>query len=216
MTRIRKRFCTFPFRDLLLLLLFFSCTLTAAAQSPGRFTATGDMTTARANHTVTLLLGGRVLIVGGDKTGAAELYDPATGAFTPTGNRTTGHGAFTGCFNGPAAATLLPDGRVLIAGAASRRCMTLRLEPSRRPGTCLLTRVGSRHLRGRPVLLGAYVDEQRYEQHFLFLLLLYHRRCVQPPGSRGMDLDHLGINPLVCIAGLFFDSANSGVESHRS
>jgi len=71
------------------------------------------MTTARANHTATLLLDGRVLIVGGDPSGTAELFDPVTGAFTPTGNGTTGHEGKDrwGGIN----AALLPDGRVLIA-----------------------------------------------------------------------------------------------------
>jgi len=77
--------------------------------TPGTFTAAGFMTTARAGHAATLLLDGRVLIVGGDQTGTAELYDPGAGTFTPTGNGTIGHGG---------AATLLPDGRVLIAGGS--------------------------------------------------------------------------------------------------
>src|SRR5262245_50536210 len=74
------------------LVLAASFTPTAIAQAPGAFTSTGTMTTARAGHTATLLLNGKVLIVGGDKAGTAELYDPATGTFTPTGNGTTGHG----------------------------------------------------------------------------------------------------------------------------
>lgn len=82
---------------------------TTATQTPGTFTAAGFMTTPRAGHSATLLMDGRVLIVGGDQTGTAELYDPAAGTFTPTGNGTTGHGG---------AAALLPDGRVLIAAAS--------------------------------------------------------------------------------------------------
>jgi len=86
----------------------------------GTFSPTGTMATARTGQTATLLPNGRVLIVGGadadDDTlatnvlASAELYDPATGSFSPAGSMATGRQYQS--------ATLLPDGRVLIAGGA--------------------------------------------------------------------------------------------------
>jgi hypothetical protein len=104
-------------RYALLTAFLFGPTIEAAAQALGKFIPTGYMTTFRIGHTATLLMDGRVLITGGNIPGpgggqvlsSAELYDPATRGFTATGNMTTprriGH-----------TATLLPDGRVLIAG----------------------------------------------------------------------------------------------------
>jgi hypothetical protein len=80
---------------------------------------TGSMTTPRNSHTATLLQDGRVLIAGGTSgasdsakpTQTAELYDPASGKFTPAGDMTTprlGHSA-----------ALLPNGRVLIVGGGT-------------------------------------------------------------------------------------------------
>jgi hypothetical protein len=83
----------------------------------GAFTATGSMAVERTLHTATLLNNGKVLIVGGLRRVpgsppseysfpvSAELYDPATGSFTRTGDT---NGAFID------SATLLADGRVLI------------------------------------------------------------------------------------------------------
>ena len=90
------------------------------AQSPGTFTQTGTMVVARYQHTATLLNDGQVLIAGRDSSygqgpnteASAEVYDPATATFTATGSMTTPRGYHT--------ATLLPNGKVLIAGGGTR------------------------------------------------------------------------------------------------
>ena len=87
----------------------------------GAIQPTGSMNTPRSDgHTATLLQDGRVLIAGGSNpeangrpkpTQTAELYDPASGKFTPAGDMTTprsGHSA-----------AMLPNGRVLIVGGGA-------------------------------------------------------------------------------------------------
>ncbi|GGU12229.1 DUF6603 domain-containing protein [Streptomyces lateritius] len=91
----------------------------------GQWNGAKPMTDARTGHQAVKLRTGRVLVIGGALlTGRGraalaqcELYDPATGAWTPTGSLTTarvGHQA-----------TLLPDGRVLVTGGDT---------PAGRPG----------------------------------------------------------------------------------
>ena len=82
----------------------------------GKFKKTGSMKTGRERAQAVRLNDGRVLIVGGDQgaytdphiLSSAEIYDPATGKFTETGPMRDARTDFT--------ATLLPDGRVLVAG----------------------------------------------------------------------------------------------------
>lgn len=77
---------------------------------------TGSMQQARNYFSATLLNNGQVLVVGGSYRGtfvqygltSAELYNPATGTFSPTGSLNTGRYGHT--------ATLLNNGMVLIAG----------------------------------------------------------------------------------------------------
>jgi N-acetylneuraminic acid mutarotase len=78
----------------------------------GIWSMTGSMNEARAFFTATLLLDGKVLVVGGQSNAGyrptAELYDPATGSWTFTGSLSEGVGYQT--------TTLLGDGKVLLAG----------------------------------------------------------------------------------------------------
>jgi hypothetical protein len=89
----------------------------AAAMNPGSFVAVGRLMAERRNHAAVRLLDGRVLIVGGDLDVStdpltlrptAELFDPATGAFTATAPMIEGREH--------TAASLLADGRVLVTG----------------------------------------------------------------------------------------------------
>src|SRR5207302_6524747 len=97
----------------------FVATATATAElydpSSGSWSPTGSMGTARYIHTATLLPSGKVLVAGGftppgppGETATAELYDPSTGSWSSTGSMGTARYGHT--------ATLLPGGKVLVAG----------------------------------------------------------------------------------------------------
>jgi hypothetical protein len=83
----------------------------------GSFTATAVPNSTQVFDdglpTATLLLNGKALVAGGaDVSGiyaSAESYDPSTGTYTATGNMAMGRTENT--------ATLLPDGKVLMAGS---------------------------------------------------------------------------------------------------
>jgi hypothetical protein len=109
-------------RLLLCSILWLSSSSALSGQgTPGTFSFTGSMSVQREQASATLITGcncpadGKVLVAGGvidgvsATTNTAELYDPATRAFTPTGTVNVAR-------SGQAAA-LLPGGKVLIVGA---------------------------------------------------------------------------------------------------
>jgi hypothetical protein len=83
--------------------------------STGVFTPTGSMISGHTSPTATLLMIGKVLIAGGvpvgggsDNLASAEIYNPVTGTFSPTGSMLIWRDWLD--------ATLLNDGQVLITG----------------------------------------------------------------------------------------------------
>jgi hypothetical protein len=83
----------------------------------GAFTfTTGNLNTGRYNHQAILLWTGKVLIAGGyaavnsSLLNSAELYDPATKTFAPTGNMTSAR--INPFF------TRLPDGKILVSNGS--------------------------------------------------------------------------------------------------
>ena len=89
------------------------------------WTMTGNLNVARSGHTATLLPNGKVLVFGGftgsgsntQSLRSAELYDPATGVWTFTGSAFYERANHT--------ATLLPNGRVLVAGGGNLKSAEL-------------------------------------------------------------------------------------------
>jgi hypothetical protein len=97
-----------------------STTASAELYNPasGIWTSTGSMARGRAEFVASLLPSGKVLVAGGCTgynangctavTTAAELYNPATGKWSSTGAMRAARMSMT--------ATLLPNGKVLVAG----------------------------------------------------------------------------------------------------
>jgi hypothetical protein len=98
--------------------LFLVGAAAAASWSPA-----GNLTLARIAPQATLLADGRVLVTGGSTnvgntydTKLAEIYDPITNSWSPTGSTTNGRTDHT--------ATRLADGRVLVAGGENANICT--------------------------------------------------------------------------------------------
>ena len=110
----------------------------------GAFSLTGSLLAPRTRHTATLLGNGKVLIVGGSEQAQydpsvladnGELYDPATGAFTATGNLNAPRDSHT--------ATLLANGKVLIAGGYAGGVNTVAAAELYDPATGMFAVTGS-------------------------------------------------------------------------
>jgi Galactose oxidase, central domain/Kelch motif len=117
----------------------------------GLFTATSNMGSPRFYHTATLLNNGKVLVTGGfglsgldgemdpippSALDSAEIYDPVTSTFMPTGKMSVARGGQT--------ATLLLDGKVLITGGYGGNSSGILLTAEiYDPGTGLFTATGS-------------------------------------------------------------------------
>ncbi|MCX6875254.1 MAG: hypothetical protein NTW21_15820 [Verrucomicrobia bacterium] len=111
------------------------------------FTTDRPLQTARWGHTATLLPNGLVLIAGGlfdndygtgqimRATASCELYNPATGSSTPTGAMSDAHQSHT--------ATLLPNGRVLVAAGRKDNGYIFTKAELYDPGTGTWTDTGS-------------------------------------------------------------------------
>lgn len=87
----------------------------------GRSTPTGPLAQPRCKHAALALADGRVLVIGGSpdcgerqRHASSELFDPATGRFTPGPPLRHARYKIAG------AVTRLPDGSVLVAGDAER------------------------------------------------------------------------------------------------
>jgi Kelch motif len=87
----------------------------------GKFSATGKMKVPRTKLGAALMEDGRVLVAGGQTGGAfgeklstTEIYDPATGTFSPGPEMSFKR------FKLPHAVVALPNGRILVAGGAER------------------------------------------------------------------------------------------------
>lgn len=110
----------------------------------GVFIETGRLSTRRDAHTATLLPNGKVLIAGGEEVNergfsvllaSAELYDPGSGLFSLTGSMVAGRELHT--------ATMMSNGKVLIAGGEDARGYAVARAETYDPGMSAFVPTGS-------------------------------------------------------------------------
>jgi hypothetical protein len=107
------------------------------------FSGAGNMATGRFQHTATLLPSGLVVVAGGktvnagntayEPTDSIEIYDPATGTFSPGGKLAAARARHT--------ATLLSNGQILFAGGMVTAAVILKSAELYTPATHTSTAV---------------------------------------------------------------------------
>lgn len=137
-----KRFAFFLLPLMVLPFLCFRAPGNSASFGAGSVSETAHMQIARASHSSTLLPDGKVLIAGGfggsgtesNPYRSTEIYDPRTGSFQPAGDMTIGRSSHT--------ATLLKNGKLLIAGGWTGRYNVRRSAELYDPTTRVFTLTG--------------------------------------------------------------------------
>ncbi len=131
----------------------------------GTWIYTGGMITDRFGHASCLLADGRVLVVGGTSLvlgrkyghsavlASAEVYDPATGAFSATGSLIAARDRPT--------ATLLPSGKVLIAGGQGTSGASVTFAEVYDPSTGVFTKLDTPPLTPRMAHAGSALPNGR-------------------------------------------------------
>lgn len=121
--RTRATFTRYLRLAVVAILASFGCA-SKAEPPPGEWTPTAPMLAGRSGHRVFVLRNGKVLAAGGEAasgswmteqisnayTNTAEIYDPATGKWSPTAPMASPRGGYM--------SATLPDGRILVIGSA--------------------------------------------------------------------------------------------------
>ena len=98
------------------MILFILICLVSRDAAEASFSIAKPLIAARGGHTATLLLNGRLLVVGGQTnsgftSSVAEFYDPSVGTWTSVGSMRSDRAGHS--------ATMLSNGKVLVAGGFS-------------------------------------------------------------------------------------------------